>query len=168
MTYDNDPNRAEARNPGPQQPGWGIPLAVGAVIIAAAAIIFASAGPDRTRTADVRKSAAGGDHDARPGTGRKGPNRSAHAGAAEPAGNTVTVWMLDTFEEVEILNGASPPSPEGGLLRGQLGSTFAPHDAAPLLAADLFFSFLDFVQPQAQTLKALLPLKIAVTLWSAP
>lgn len=54
MTYENDPNRAEARNPGPQQPGWGIPLAVGAVVLAAAAIIFASAGPDRTRTADVK------------------------------------------------------------------------------------------------------------------
>jgi hypothetical protein len=53
MTF-NDQNRADGPNPGPQQPGWGIPLAVGAVVIAAAAIIFASAGPDRTRTADVK------------------------------------------------------------------------------------------------------------------
>jgi hypothetical protein len=53
MTFD-DQNRPVERNPGPQQPGWGIPLAVGAVVIAAAAIIFASAGPDRTRTADVK------------------------------------------------------------------------------------------------------------------
>ena len=52
MTF-NDQNRADGPNPGPQQPGWGIPLAVGAVVIAAAAIIFASAGPDRTRTADT-------------------------------------------------------------------------------------------------------------------
>ena len=53
MTF-NDQNRPDSQNPGPQQPGWGIPLAVGAVVIAAAAIIFASAGPDRTRTADVK------------------------------------------------------------------------------------------------------------------
>lgn len=53
MTF-NDQNRSDDRNPGPQQPGWGVPLAVGAVVIAAAAIIFASAGPDRTRTADVK------------------------------------------------------------------------------------------------------------------
>ena len=53
MTF-NDQNRPDSRNPGPQQPGWGIPIAVGAVVIAAAAIIFASAGPDRTRTADVK------------------------------------------------------------------------------------------------------------------
>jgi hypothetical protein len=53
MTF-SDQNRPDSQNPGPQQPGWGIPLAVGAVVIAAAAIIFASAGPDRTRTADVK------------------------------------------------------------------------------------------------------------------
>lgn len=53
MTF-SDQNRPDARNPGPQQPGWGIPLAVGAVVIAAATIIFASAGPDRTQTAAVK------------------------------------------------------------------------------------------------------------------
>ena len=53
MTF-SDQNRPDSQNPGPQQPGWGIPLAVGAVVIAAAAIIFASAGPDRTRTADIK------------------------------------------------------------------------------------------------------------------
>src|ERR1044072_976104 len=35
MTF-NDQNRPDERHPGPQQPGWGIPLAIGAVVIAAA------------------------------------------------------------------------------------------------------------------------------------
>ncbi len=53
MTF-SDLTPPDDRKPGPQQPGWGVPLAVGAVVIAAAAIIFASAGPERTRTADVK------------------------------------------------------------------------------------------------------------------
>jgi hypothetical protein len=40
------------QNPGPQRPGWAIPAAMLAVVVAAGAIIFASAGPDRTRTSD--------------------------------------------------------------------------------------------------------------------
>jgi len=35
-----------------EAPGWGIPLAFGALMLIAGALIFSAAGPDRTRTAE--------------------------------------------------------------------------------------------------------------------
>jgi hypothetical protein len=41
-----------AREPRTDAPGWGIPLAFGALMLIAGALIFSAAGPDRTRTAE--------------------------------------------------------------------------------------------------------------------
>jgi hypothetical protein len=73
----SDRTPPDDRNPGPQQPGWGIPLAVGAIVLAAGAIIFASAGPDRTRTADVKNQP--------PAVTTPAPAPDAKAPAATPA-----------------------------------------------------------------------------------
>ena len=48
-------NRADddgARERDTEAPGWGIPLAFGALMLIAGALIFSAAGPDRTRTAE--------------------------------------------------------------------------------------------------------------------
>ena len=41
-----------AREPRTEAPGWAIPLAFGALMLIAGALIFSAAGPDRTRTAE--------------------------------------------------------------------------------------------------------------------
>ena len=41
-----------AREQRTEAPGWGIPLAFGALMLIAGALIFSAAGPDRTRTAE--------------------------------------------------------------------------------------------------------------------
>ena len=41
-----------AREPRADAPGWGIPLAFGALMLIAGALVFSAADPDRTRTAE--------------------------------------------------------------------------------------------------------------------
>jgi hypothetical protein len=52
------PTELPQNNPGPQRPGWAIPAVVFAVVLLAGAIIFASAGPDRTRTSEFNAPAS--------------------------------------------------------------------------------------------------------------
>ena len=49
--YHDDPNHGRPRKPNGENKSWGVPLAIAAVVLVAATIIFSAAGPDRTRTA---------------------------------------------------------------------------------------------------------------------
>ncbi len=49
--YKSNPNPRREAPAGPQR-GWAIPAVIGAIVLGAALVIFASAGPDRTRTAN--------------------------------------------------------------------------------------------------------------------
>ena len=63
MTYHDDKTPNAAKRPSSERPrtdraGWGIPLGIAAIVFVAATIIFSSAGPDRTRTANNQPPAA--------------------------------------------------------------------------------------------------------------
>lgn len=52
--FDEAPGRPPADD---EAPGWGLPIGIAAVALVAGILIFSTAGPDRTRTAQVNPGA---------------------------------------------------------------------------------------------------------------
>lgn len=76
MTYQNDPNRLDDRTRTGDGMGWGIPVAIAAVVIIAGLLFFNSSG-DRTTTASNNAPSV-------TQTTPSGPERTAPAPAPAP------------------------------------------------------------------------------------
>jgi hypothetical protein len=79
MTYENDPNRLDNRSRAPMRSGmgWGIPLAIAAIVLIAG-LLFMSPNADRTTTASNTPATT-------TQTNPSGPARTAPAPTPAPA-----------------------------------------------------------------------------------